>query len=179
MSFKKSVRYCNCGKRLVLKSTRDLLRKKYCSRRCRQLARWERGELTDCLKKAQKNARFVVKKPVKNVVCEKCLLSFLPTSPRQFWCPLCCPTKSARARLQRYNLSQPEFDRMLKAQGGVCAICRLAKAFNVDHDHTCCSGANTCGNCIRGLLCFRCNLMISFLEDEPELLVRAWRYLGE
>lgn len=33
-----------CGVSMILKITRDLMRKKYCSRACRQRARYARGE---------------------------------------------------------------------------------------------------------------------------------------
>jgi 5-methylcytosine-specific restriction endonuclease McrA len=39
-------KFCeNCNKPMILKSTRDILRKKYCSRSCRQLGRFAKGEI--------------------------------------------------------------------------------------------------------------------------------------
>src|ERR1044072_1294204 len=29
--------------------------------------------------------------------------------------------------------------------------------FHVDHDHSCCPGARSCGLCVRSILCFTCN----------------------
>ena len=64
--------------------------------------------------------------------------------------------KANRARDRRlrrkYGLTLAQYNRMLKAQGGVCKLCgrppqKLALA--VDHDHK--------TKRVRGLLCFTCN----------------------
>lgn len=69
----------------------------------------------------------------------------------------------------KYSMTVADYERMLNDQGGHCALCpkeptpkrRLA----VDHDHSCCSGKFTCGKCIRGLLCTRCNTILNVAED--------------
>jgi 16S rRNA C967 or C1407 C5-methylase (RsmB/RsmF family) len=48
----------------------------------------------------------------------------------------------------------------------------------IDHDHGCCSGTGSCGRCVRGLLCNRCNLMLGFANDQPEILRAALEYLA-
>ena len=58
-----------------------------------------------------------------------------------------------------YGLTLESFDEMLKAQGGVCAICKQTDKtgkFLVDHDHE--TGK------VRGLLCRRCNHIIGLYE---------------
>ena len=64
-------------------------------------------------------------------------------------------------------------ERMLEAQGGVCAICRKPRPENrtlhVDHDHK--TGR------IRGLLCFRCNNALGDFEEQWELFQLAADYL--
>jgi hypothetical protein len=78
--------------------------------------------------------------------------------------------------LKRYNLTPADYDDMLAAQGGVCAICKAGKPggtgrFHIDHDHSCCpEKMRSCGKCIRGLLCSYCNL---HLAGEDPVRLRA------
>jgi hypothetical protein len=84
-----------------------------------------------------------------------------------------------KANLARhYGLTVAEYDAMLRAQGGVCAICnrperveRNGKVMRmpVDHDHA--TGA------VRGLLCHSCNRAIGLLGDDAALMRRAISYL--
>lgn len=47
----------------------------------------------------------------------------------------------------------------------------------VDHDHACCAGGTSCGECVRGLLCFRCNNALGYALDSSDILKGAARYL--
>jgi hypothetical protein len=58
---------------------------------------------------------------------------------------------------------------LLRSQGGLCAICRVAPAVHVDHDHA--TGT------VRGMLCFPCNAAIGHLRDDPATVRRAAAYL--
>jgi hypothetical protein len=79
----------------------------------------------------------------------------------------------------RYHLLPKDITRMRAEQGGKCRLCRceLPDRFAIDHDHRCCSGRRSCGKCIRGLLCKRCNVLVGYLESTPKkLLSRALAY---
>lgn len=79
--------------------------------------------------------------------------------------------KSSRSYL--YRLSETDLAILLRRQGGTCALC--PKTLNgdgktdVDHDHT--SGV------VRGLLCRKCNIRLSAIED-TSFLTRAQEYLA-
>lgn len=77
--------------------------------------------------------------------------------------------------IKKYNITIEEKAKLLQAQDGVCSICRSAfpseqmnKAV-VDHCHT--------QGHIRGILCRRCNCLLGFAQDNPEILQSAINYL--
>ncbi|WP_280138712.1 endonuclease VII domain-containing protein [Trujillonella endophytica] len=70
---------------------------------------------------------------------------------------------------RRYGITAADFDAMLAAQGGLCAICASAPAEHVDHDHD--TGR------VRRLLCFNCNGGLGQLRDDPGVLRAAARYV--
>jgi len=75
--------------------------------------------------------------------------------------------------LQRaFGMTQADYDAILRAQGGGCAICGKppgTRSLHIDHDHE--SGE------IRGLLCVSCNNALGQFKDDVELLARACSYL--
>lgn len=78
-------------------------------------------------------------------------------------------------RVNQYGIKVADYDQMLAAQGGACAICARTengkrRFFDVDHDHA--TGA------VRGLLCNRCNRMLSNALDDVALLSKAIDYLA-
>lgn len=94
----------------------------------------------------------------------------------------CCINCSRdRAIRKRYGISAEQYDAILTAQGGGCAICHgvneSGRAMAVDHDHRCCPGNRACGRCIRGLLCSNCNMGIGLLQEDPARLASAIEYL--
>jgi hypothetical protein len=79
-----------------------------------------------------------------------------------------------RSHLKRkFGITLEDYDAMLAAQGGLCAICRRPPtagiSLHVDHDHE--TGTR------RGLLCFRCNNALGDLGDSIETLQTALGYL--
>jgi hypothetical protein len=88
-------------------------------------------------------------------------------------------TPEAKRRSRQYHLAKTfgitveEYDAMLAAQGGGCAICgrppRDDISLHVDHDHA--------TGMVRGLTCFRCNNALGDFNDDPALLAKAAAYL--
>lgn len=83
----------------------------------------------------------------------------------------------------RFGITYERYEAMLAEQGGGCAICGKQQTegsprLSVDHDHTCCQGKRSCGECVRGLLCSDCNFGIGKFRDLPDLLIKAASYLA-
>ncbi len=73
---------------------------------------------------------------------------------------------------RRYGLAVGEYESLLGAQNGGCAICGGPSArlhFDIDHDHQ--TGR------LRGLLCGSCNLLLGHAGDDPRRLEAAAAYL--
>jgi hypothetical protein len=86
------------------------------------------------------------------------------------------------ARLARHGISLEQYQELYDKQEGKCGICgeeegvltgRYAKTgrqwnntnrLAVDHDHGCCTEYPFCGQCVRGLLCMRCNTLLGKIE---------------
>jgi len=74
----------------------------------------------------------------------------------------------------KYGITADEFNEMVLAQGGKCAICITRepgryKTWAIDHCHT--TGA------VRGLLCDQCNILLGNAKDNPSTLRAAADYL--
>ena len=82
--------------------------------------------------------------------------------------------KQRDSRLRKtYGISLADYNRMLKAQKGGCAICGRPpkkRALDVDHSHR--TGK------VRGLLCHRHNRGLAWFSDDPALFRKAARYLA-
>jgi hypothetical protein len=85
------------------------------------------------------------------------------------------PRRDRDQHLRRtFGLSLDDYEVLLEAQVGACAICRrkplAGTSLHVDHDH------NT-GH-VRGLLCFRCNGGLGQFDESIESLAVALDYAG-
>lgn len=78
----------------------------------------------------------------------------------------------SRLRLQRYDISEEDYNKLLKEQNNCCAMCEKGPSANrplaIDHNHK--TGK------VRQLLCYGCNRAIAILED-PLWLASAFAYL--
>ena len=77
---------------------------------------------------------------------------------------------------RKYGITPSQYDAMLAAQNGCCAVCespdskRQDHRLMVDHDHQ--TGE------VRGLLCNPCNVAIGLLGDNISTLQNAINYLS-
>lgn len=93
------------------------------------------------------------------------------------------PDKVLASHMRRtFGLAFDDYQKMLQRQNGLCFICEKPeistdprsgkqKRLQVDHCHT--TGK------IRGLLCYRCNTAIGYLQDDPAAAARLAEYLSK
>ncbi len=68
---------------------------------------------------------------------------------------------------------------MATAQDGLCFLCNEPLDFetprrvHIDHDKTCCRGRRSCGTCVRGLACNKCNAGIGHFGDDADRMRRV------
>lgn len=99
----------------------------------------------------------------------------------EYSCHRCIRSKHLKAN---YGLTQDEYDAKLEEQGHACYTCGATEpghwgTFCIDHDHGCCPSFKSCGGCVRKLLCFGCNSVLGFVNDNPVRLRRLADYLEE
>ena len=74
---------------------------------------------------------------------------------------------------RKYGMTLGQYDALLAAQGGGCAICHRPPndviSLHVDHEHS--SGR------VRALLCVRCNNGLGLFDEDPALFAAAVTYL--
>ncbi len=80
-----------------------------------------------------------------------------------------------RQLANNYSLSEERYIEMMSVP---CAVCGSDDGLVVDHDHACCPSKTSCGECVRGTLCGRCNKVLGSVYDSSELLEGLIRYLS-
>lgn len=103
--------------------------------------------------------------------CKKCMSDYKKVTRAK-------PDQKEKSKLYgikyKYNLSPEEYYELIS---GGCHSCGSHDRIAVDHDHSCCSGKTTCGKCIRGVLCRRCNTVEGILKNSPECLYGLVQYM--
>src|SRR5690606_17951847 len=71
----------------------------------------------------------------------------------------------------RYNLSLERLSGLVEL--GTCMSCGDESPLAIDHDHLCCAGEFSCGNCVRGVLCEPCNIAIGLIDRKASCRERV------
>lgn len=89
-----------------------------------------------------------------------------------------------RSMRKNYTKSLTWYDETFAKQEGHCALCPYVpreRRLHIDHDHSCCKRrGKSCGKCVRGLLCARCNMLMGIFEEivrSGDWIERATQYL--
>lgn len=82
---------------------------------------------------------------------------------------------AARRRAKRYGMTYEQYCALEESQNDKCALCGLDGTEN-KHGHLCVDHDHATGR-VRGLLCFKCNFALGFLEQHS-FVEKARRYLG-
>lgn len=103
--------------------------------------------------------------------CKPCSYATQQRSKKKNWAKH-MTRKLERERMQKYGLTTEDFEAMVEAQSGRCAIClvEFPATPHVDHDHE--TGR------VRGLLCNHCNLGLGYFGDDSARLTAAANYLS-
>ena len=113
---------------------------------------------------------------------------------RQSFCKVCSsetraqwardnrPQHQAHSLRWKFGISTERLVEMQQNQNNQCAMCgrQFTGRFTskIDHDHRCCGKHRACANCVRALLCNKCNTFLGSYENE-ELKKLADNYLAK
>jgi hypothetical protein len=64
---------------------------------------------------------------------------------------------------RQYHITLDEYKER-SANG--CELCGEVSeiSYHVDHDHKCCNSHKSCGKCVRGIICHKCNVAVDKME---------------
>lgn len=81
-------------------------------------------------------------------------------------------TTEMRRKVRVYNITAEEIVAMLAAGCGICGAMTnpSGKSLHIDHDHACCPGPGSCGQCVRGVLCYIDNVHFERFLDSPRVI---------
>lgn len=117
-------------------------------------------------------------------IVDNCETKAGPTGAcRNHWHKVNNPNKNKLRNLFMSGITLEQYETMLSLQDYCCKICGSkapggrVQMFAVDHDHNCCNKKPYCGDCVRGLLCSRCNLTLGGAWDDSTLLRKMADYI--
>lgn len=82
--------------------------------------------------------------------------------------------KNRRHGYKRHNIESLE---IFITESKKCPICNINNQEVIDHNHACCQSSHSCGKCVRGYICRRCNTALGFVADDVNLLENLIKYL--
>lgn len=133
-----------------------------------------------CRREYYLSRRVLKLEPREENQCRKCM-AFFDYNVKTY-CKDCRRAIGAGANLKKYGLTVDDYIKMEQDRNGLCDACgkpeESRRRLTVDHDHNCCPGNESCGECIRGLLCFRCNTALGLIKDDIATLRSMIKYLG-
>jgi hypothetical protein len=81
-----------------------------------------------------------------------------------------------RDKAKKYGLSIEQL-RLLLQTGCYVPNCERGgtgrSGLHIDHDHACCPGKRSCGQCVRGALCSFHNIYLAYLERDWSFAIWA------
>jgi Recombination endonuclease VII len=95
-----------------------------------------------------------------------------PMNPNRLICTRCHDSA------KRFSLRHEAY--VALTANPICKVCHATENIHIDHDHSCCPTAGvSCGKCVRGLLCSRCNWVLGNVSDDINLMLALIDYLKE
>lgn len=97
---------------------------------------------------------------------------------RKKWDTKYRPDRWRRWLQEKYGITEAQFDAIVQKQKNRCAICKNVQSQGPRRPNLCVDHCHVTGR-VRGLLCFKCNVMLGAIGDSQKTLRAAIRYLKE
>lgn len=89
--------------------------------------------------------------------------------------------KAKRIQRQKYAVAEKKYgleaDVLDALLSGGCMVCGSYNRLAIDHNHDCCPTEYTCGECLRGVLCYECNVSEGLMGSNPDRFIAMAMYL--